>query len=66
MRRINDLEQQIREVRERTETMQHEWLRLQGHVVKLASTHQRLVTDINLIKKRENSYIKYESSRLVR
>ncbi|KOB65648.1 putative cohesin subunit [Operophtera brumata] len=31
-RRIEELEQQIKALRERTEGLQHEWLRLQGHV----------------------------------
>ncbi|VVD04472.1 unnamed protein product [Leptidea sinapis] len=31
-RRVEELEQQIRVLREKTESMQHEWLRLQGHV----------------------------------
>ncbi|CAK1595867.1 unnamed protein product [Parnassius mnemosyne] len=50
-RRIEELEQQIRELRERTERAQHEWLRLQGHVVKLAAQHHTILTDINLINK---------------
>lgn len=52
-RRIEELEQQIKNLRERTEGMQHEWLRLQGHVVKLTAQHHKLVADINLINKRE-------------
>ncbi|XP_059059138.1 GRIP and coiled-coil domain-containing protein 2 [Achroia grisella] len=50
-RRIEELEQQIKALRERTESMQHEWLRLQGHVVKLTSQHHKIVCDINLINK---------------
>ncbi|KAL0892816.1 hypothetical protein ABMA27_014509 [Loxostege sticticalis] len=50
-RRIEELEQQIKGLRERTEGMQHEWLRLQGHVVKLTAQHHKLVADINLINK---------------
>ncbi|KAM3964343.1 LOW QUALITY PROTEIN: lethal (2) 41Ab [Aphomia sociella] len=50
-RRIEELEQQIKTLRERTETMQHEWLRLQGHVVKLTAQHHKIVGDINLINK---------------
>ncbi|XP_046960067.1 coiled-coil domain-containing protein 40 [Vanessa cardui] len=50
-RRIEELEQQIKGLRERTENMQCEWLRLQGHVVKLTSHHQKIVSDINLINK---------------
>ncbi|XP_052759423.1 myosin-3 [Galleria mellonella] len=50
-RRIEELEQQIKALRERTESMQHEWLRLQGHVVKLTSQHHKIVGDINLINK---------------
>ncbi|XP_050346448.1 coiled-coil domain-containing protein 40 [Nymphalis io] len=50
-RRIEELEQQIKGLRERTESMQCEWLRLQGHVVKLTSHHQKIVSDINLINK---------------
>ncbi|XP_072932201.1 coiled-coil domain-containing protein 40 [Epargyreus clarus] len=50
-RRIEELEQQIKALRERTETMKHEWLRLQGHVVKLTSQHHKIVYDINLINK---------------
>lgn len=51
-RRIEELEQQIRGMRERTEQLQHEWLRLQGHVVKLTAHHHKIVSDINLINKR--------------
>ncbi|XP_030024984.1 coiled-coil domain-containing protein 40 isoform X2 [Manduca sexta] len=50
-RRIEELEQHIKGLRERTETMQHEWLRLQGHVVKLTEQHHKMVADINLINK---------------
>ncbi|XP_073944706.1 coiled-coil domain-containing protein 40-like [Choristoneura fumiferana] len=50
-RRIEELEMQIKGLRERTESMQHEWLRLQGHVVKLTAQHHRVVADINLINK---------------
>ncbi|XP_037872586.1 CAP-Gly domain-containing linker protein 1 [Bombyx mori] len=50
-RRIEELELQIKELRERTEGMQHEWLRLQGHVVKLTEQHHKMATDINLINK---------------
>ncbi|CAH1645684.1 unnamed protein product [Spodoptera littoralis] len=50
-RRIEGLEKQIKCLRERTEVMQHEWLRQQGHVVKLADQHHVMVTDINLINK---------------
>ncbi|XP_035433308.2 coiled-coil domain-containing protein 40 [Spodoptera frugiperda] len=50
-RRIEGLEKQIKCLRDRTEVMQHEWLRQQGHVVKLADQHHIMVTDINLIKK---------------
>ncbi|KAH9640112.1 hypothetical protein HF086_016043 [Spodoptera exigua] len=50
-RRIEGLEKQIKCLRERTEVMQHEWLRQQGHVVKLADQRHLLVTDINLINK---------------
>ncbi|CAG9584554.1 unnamed protein product [Danaus chrysippus] len=50
-RRIEELEQQIRGMRERTEQLQHEWLRLQGHVVKLTAHHHKIVSDINLINK---------------
>lgn len=46
------MEQQIKTLRERTERMQHEWLRLQGHVVKQAEQHQKMLTDIKLINKR--------------
>lgn len=54
-RRIEELEQQIKALRERTESMQHEWLRLQGHVVKLSAEHQKIVADINLLNKRETT-----------
>nr|CBH09299.1 putative cohesin subunit [Heliconius melpomene] len=50
-RRIEELEQQIKALRDRTEGMQCEWLRLQGHVVKLTSHHHKIVSDINLINK---------------
>uniref|UniRef100_A0A2A4JTB2 Coiled-coil domain-containing protein 39 n=1 Tax=Heliothis virescens TaxID=7102 RepID=A0A2A4JTB2_HELVI len=50
-RRIEGLEKQIKCLRERTEVMQHEWLRQQGHVVKLADHHHMMVTEINLIAK---------------
>ncbi|CAH0398019.1 unnamed protein product [Chilo suppressalis] len=50
-RRIDELEQQIKGLRERTEGLQHEWLRLQGHVVKLTAQHHKVVADINLIGK---------------
>ncbi|KAJ0177053.1 hypothetical protein K1T71_007062 [Dendrolimus kikuchii] len=50
-RRIEELEQQIKSLRERTEGMQHEWLRLQGHVVKLTEQHHKMLADINLISK---------------
>ncbi|KAJ8727957.1 hypothetical protein PYW08_016342 [Mythimna loreyi] len=50
-RRMDELEKQVKCLRERTETMQHEWLRQQGHVVKLADQHHVMVTDINLICK---------------
>lgn len=50
--RINTMEQQIRLLRERTETLQHEWLRLQGHVVKLTAQYHKCVADISLINKR--------------
>ncbi|XP_038212034.1 coiled-coil domain-containing protein 40 [Zerene cesonia] len=50
-RRIEELEQQIKSLRERTESMQHEWLRLQGHVVKLTSQHHKIIFDVNLINK---------------
>ncbi|KAL4709969.1 hypothetical protein ACJJTC_003932 [Scirpophaga incertulas] len=50
-RRIEELEQQIKGLRERTEDMQQEWLRLQGHVVKVTAQHQKVVADINLINK---------------
>ncbi|XP_045497397.1 coiled-coil domain-containing protein 40 [Colias croceus] len=50
-RRIEELEQQIKTLRERTESMQHEWLRLQGHVVKLTSQHHKIISDVNLINK---------------
>lgn len=52
-RRIEELEMQIKGLRSRTEGMQHEWLRLQGHVVKLTAQHHRVVADINLINKRK-------------
>lgn len=55
-RRIEELEQQIKVLRERTEGMQHEWLRLQGHVVKLAEQHQKMLADINLINKRKRNW----------
>lgn len=51
-RRIEELEQQIRTLRERAEQAQGEWLRLQGHVVSLAAHHHKIVADINLINKR--------------
>ncbi|CAB3253752.1 unnamed protein product [Arctia plantaginis] len=50
-RRIDELENQVKSYRERTETMQHEWLRLQGHVVKLTEQHHKMVSDINLVNK---------------
>ncbi|XP_053607595.1 coiled-coil domain-containing protein 40 [Plodia interpunctella] len=50
-RRIEEMEQHIKALRERTEHLQHEWLRLQGHVVKLSAQHHKLVADINLINK---------------
>ncbi|XP_039754155.1 coiled-coil domain-containing protein 40 [Pararge aegeria] len=50
-RHIEELEQQIKALRERTENMQSEWLRLQGHVVKLTAQHHKIVADINLINK---------------
>ncbi|XP_063897908.1 coiled-coil domain-containing protein 40-like [Helicoverpa armigera] len=50
-RRIESLEKQIKCLRERTEVMQHEWLRQQGHVVKLADHHHLMVSEINLIAK---------------
>ncbi|XP_052740436.1 coiled-coil domain-containing protein 40 [Bicyclus anynana] len=50
-RHIEELEQQIKALRERTESMQCEWLRLQAHVVKLTAQHHKLVADINLINK---------------
>ncbi|XP_050670770.1 girdin isoform X2 [Leptidea sinapis] len=50
-RRVEELEQQIRVLREKTESMQHEWLRLQGHVVKLTSQHHKIMADANLINK---------------
>ncbi|CAK1547011.1 unnamed protein product [Leptosia nina] len=50
-RRIEELEQQIKTLRERTESMQHEWLRLQGHVVKLTAQHHKIISDVNLINK---------------
>ncbi|KAJ2946106.1 hypothetical protein O0L34_g5028 [Tuta absoluta] len=50
-RRIIQLEQQIKALRDRTENMQYEWLRLQGHVVRLTQQHQHLVADIGLIHK---------------
>ncbi|XP_075973256.1 lethal (2) 41Ab [Anticarsia gemmatalis] len=50
-RRIEELEMQVKSLRERTERMQHEWLRLQGHVVKLTEQHHKMVADINLINK---------------
>ncbi|XP_041978695.1 myosin-16-like [Aricia agestis] len=50
-RRISELEQQIRGLRERAETLQHEWLRLQGHVVRLAQQHHEVVTNLNIINK---------------
>lgn len=52
-RRIEELEQQIKSLRERTEGMQHEWLRLQGHVVKLTQQHQKVLSDIGLVTKRK-------------
>lgn len=51
-RHVDDLEQQIKTLRERAEEMQQEWLRMQAHVVRLSSQHQKLVTDVNLINKR--------------
>ncbi|XP_063618256.1 coiled-coil domain-containing protein 40 [Cydia splendana] len=50
-RRIEELEMQIKGLRERTEGMQHEWLRLQSNVVKLSQQHQKVVADVNLINK---------------
>ncbi|XP_049869370.1 coiled-coil domain-containing protein 40-like [Pectinophora gossypiella] len=50
-RRIDEMEQQIRSLRDRTEVMQHEWLRLQGHVVKLATQYQKIIADISLLNK---------------
>ncbi|CAH0579188.1 unnamed protein product [Chrysodeixis includens] len=50
-RRIEGLEKHIKCLRERTEVLQHEWLRQQGHVVKLADQHHKMVIEINLISK---------------
>ncbi|XP_026725208.1 coiled-coil domain-containing protein 40 [Trichoplusia ni] len=50
-RRIEGMEKQIKCLRERTEVLQHEWLRQQGHVVKLADQHHKIVVEINLISK---------------
>ncbi|XP_063380466.1 coiled-coil domain-containing protein 40 [Cydia fagiglandana] len=50
-RRIEELEMQIKGLRERTEGMQHEWLRLQSNVVKLSQQHQKVVADVHLINK---------------
>lgn len=52
-RALDDLEKQIKAIRERTEKMQHEWLRVQGLVVKQTEQHHKIITDINLLNKRE-------------
>ncbi|CAG9093500.1 unnamed protein product [Plutella xylostella] len=49
--RIQELETQIRSLRDRAEQIQGSWLRLQGHVVRLATQHQALTSDANLISK---------------
>ncbi|GBP75197.1 Coiled-coil domain-containing protein 40 [Eumeta japonica] len=50
-RRIDEMEQQIRNLRARAEELQADWLRLQGHVVNMTSQHDKLVSDMNLVKK---------------
>lgn len=56
-RRIDELENQVKSYRERTESLQHEWLRLQGHVVKLTEQHHKMVADINLVNKRKKIWV---------